>query len=197
MLQNVCLSPTRENNILGLIITHIIYSVEIEEPLANSDHNSVRIEMRIPVKRVNEYPRTIYLYSKGDYENINGELDQISLNKYDPNRDMDTNWRHFREVYQILINKYVPRKVIKVGQRFKAPWMKDSQAKRSKKKKRKLWLKYNTSGLNTDKYQYSYYVNEHKKNMYEAKGRYEGRLINSFKDNPKRFYNYARMFTKY
>ncbi len=147
MLQNVCLSPTRENNLLGLIITHIIYSVEIEEPLANSDHNSVRIEMRIPVKRVNEYPRTIYLYSKGDYENINGELDQISLNKYDPNRDMDTNWRHFREVYQILINKYVPRKVIKVGQRFKAPWMKDSQAKRSKNKKRKMWLKYNTSGL--------------------------------------------------
>ena len=99
MLQNVCLSPTRENNLLGLIITHIIYSVEIEKPLANSDHNSVRIEMRIPVKRVNEYPRTIYLYSKGDYENMNGELDKISLNKYDPNRDMDTNWRYFREVY--------------------------------------------------------------------------------------------------
>ena len=39
-----------------------------------------------------------------------------------------------------LIDKYVPRKVIKVGQRFKAPWMKDSQAKRSKKKKRKLCL---------------------------------------------------------
>ena len=60
---------------------------------------------------------------------MNEELDQTSLNKYDPNRDMVTNW------------------VIKVGQRFKAPWMKDSQAKRSKKKKRKMWLKYNTSGL--------------------------------------------------
>ena len=40
---------------------------------------------------------TIYLYSKGDYENINEKLDQI--NKYDPNRDMGTNWRRFREVY--------------------------------------------------------------------------------------------------
>ena len=86
--------------------------------------------------------------------------------------------------------------MIKVGQRFKAPWMKDSQAKRSKKKKRKMWLKYKASGLNTDKYQYRDYVNEHKKNMYKAKGRYEERLINSLKDNPKRFYNYTRMFTK-
>ena len=67
--------------------------------------------MRIPVKRVNEYPRTIYLYSKGDYENMNEELFQISLNEYDPNRDMDTNWRHVREVYHILIDKYVPRKL--------------------------------------------------------------------------------------
>ena len=128
----------------------IIHSVDIEELLANSDHNSVRIEMRIPVKRVNEYTRTIYLCSKGDYENMNEELDHISLNKYDPNRDVDTNWRHFREVYQVLIDKYVPIQVIKVGLRFKAPWMKDSQAKRSKKTKRKLWLKYKTSGLNTD-----------------------------------------------
>ena len=86
MLHNVYLSPSRGNNILDLIVTgnpDIIYSIEIEEPVANSDHNSVRIEMRIPVKRVNEYPRTIYLYSKEDYENMNEELDQISLNKYD------------------------------------------------------------------------------------------------------------------
>ena len=74
--------------------------------------------------------------------------------------------------------------------------MKDSRAKRSKKKKCKMWLKYKTSGLNTDKYQYRDYVNEHKKNMHEAKGRYEERLINFSKDNPKRFYNYTRMFTK-
>ena len=49
-------------------------------------------------------------------------------------------------------------------------------------------IMYKTSGLNTDKYQCRDYVNEHKKNMYEAKGRYEERLINFSKDNPKRFY---------
>ena len=54
----------------------------------------------------------IYLYSKGDYENMNEELYQISLDKYDPNRDIDTNWRHFREGYQILIDTCDPRKVI-------------------------------------------------------------------------------------
>ncbi len=69
-------------------------------------------------------------------------------------------------------------------------------SKTIKEEKRKLWLKYKTSGLNTDKYQYRDYVNEHKKNMYEAKGRYKERLINSLKDNPKRFFNYTRMFTK-
>ena len=39
-------------------------------------------------------------------------------------------------------------------------------------------------------------MNEHKKNMYEAKGRYEERLINSLKDNPRRLYYYTIMFTK-
>ena len=57
-------------------------------------------------------------------------------------------------------------------------------------------IMYKTSGLNTDKFQYRDYVNKHKKNMYEVKGRYEERLINFSKDNPNRFYNYTRMFTK-
>ena len=39
-------------------------------------------------------------------------------------------------------------------------------------------------------------MNEHKENMCEAKSRYEEILINSVKYNPKRFYNYTRMFTK-
>ena len=83
----------------------------------------------------------------------------------------------------MCIAEYFLNFSFKVGQRFKAPWMKDSQAKLSKKKPRKQWLKYKTSGLNTyGKYQYRDYVNEHKKNMYEAKGRYEERLINSLKD---------------
>ena len=39
-------------------------------------------------------------------------------------------------------------------------------------------------------------MNEHNNNMYEAKGRYEERLIKCSKDNPKRFYTYTRMFMK-
>ena len=58
-----------------------------------------------------------------------------------------------------------------------------------------MWLKYKTSGLTLT--HTKDYVNEHKKSMYEAKGRYEERLINSLKDNPKRFYNYTRLFTTY
>ena len=103
LLQNVCLSPTRGHSILALIITRnpdIIYSVEIEEQLANSDHNSVRIEMRFPIKRVNAYRRTIYLYSKEDYENMNEELDQISLNKYDPQQRHG----HKLETFQISVS---------------------------------------------------------------------------------------------
>ena len=69
-------------------------------------------------------------------------------------------------------------------------------SKKIKEEKRKMWLKYKTSELNTDKYQYRDYVNEHKNNMYEAKGRYEERLIYSLKGNPKRFNNYTRTFTK-
>ncbi len=115
MLQNVCLSPTRGNNILDLIITgnpYIIYSVEIEEPLANRDHNSVRIKMRFPVKRVNEYSRTIilYVYSKGDYENMNEELDQISLNKYDPQQRHGHKLETFQRSVSNLDRQIRPKK---------------------------------------------------------------------------------------
>ena len=70
-------SPTRKTNILDLVITNntdSIYEIDIVGPIGNSDHDTVIIEVRVPVIPRNRISRTIRLYSKADFKELNEEI---------------------------------------------------------------------------------------------------------------------------
>ena len=71
-------SPTRKTNILDLVITNntdSIYKIDIVGPIGNSDHDTVIIEVRLPVIPRNRISRTIMLHSKANFKELNEEIE--------------------------------------------------------------------------------------------------------------------------
>ena len=105
-------------------------------------------------------------------------------------------WTLFKEVYNNLIEKHVPHKLVKGDQRHGPPWVRYTSVKRAKKKSRKAFIKARTTGLESDHILYNNFLQENKHISSTAKAHYEQKLINDLPNNPKRFWNYSRHFTK-
>ena len=71
-------SPTRKTNILDLVITNntdSIYNIDIVGPIGNSDHDIVIIKVRVPVIRRYRISRTIMLYWKANFKELNEDIE--------------------------------------------------------------------------------------------------------------------------
>ena len=75
--------PTRGNSTLDLVFisdTSCIDKLVVEECFALSDYKSIKVLLRCPVSRITSQSRTVYLFSKSNYEAINTEIKtQIGL----------------------------------------------------------------------------------------------------------------------
>ena len=94
------------------------------------------------------------------------------------------------------MDKFVPVKIVKSGRRLKPPWTNFRSVKRAKKKKRSAATKANKSGLNAN---HELFIDSKKKvedTIYKAKADYESSRVQQIKTEPKKFYNYARHFTR-
>ena len=118
-LQQLVLKPTRGENILGLFLTSntdLIEDLVVDEPFSNSDHMSLNFNIKFLPPRIS-YEQRIYLYSKGDYESMNQEISLTSWNDLFRGKSVNQKWDIFKDNNNQLIDKYVPVKVIKQGQK--------------------------------------------------------------------------------
>ena len=111
-------------------------------------------------------------------------------------KDINENWEIFKEVYQSNIDSYVPSKMVNPGQRLLFPWVKYKSVTKAKRKSRNALIQAKLSGLNADKYIAEDTKKEVDSTVLAAKAHYENKLTSQIKEDPKRFYNYARHFTK-
>ena len=78
LLDQMVLSPTREMNILDLVLVNDpsqVADLQTLEHFGQSDHNMISFGLQCPIPRVFRAPRKILLYSKGDYEGLSSELE--------------------------------------------------------------------------------------------------------------------------
>ncbi|MEN8123308.1 MAG: hypothetical protein ABFS35_23425, partial [Bacteroidota bacterium] len=137
-----------------------------------------------------------YLYSKGDFNGLNNELESLDWRDKLTYSDINENWIAFKEEYNTLVNKYIPAKTVKRNKLNTLPWCRYKSVSKAKEKRRKLWIKYRKSKLNADKYIFENSKNELDSVLQKAKHHYENKLTEDLKTNPKRFWNYTRHFTK-
>ena len=199
LLEQIIDIPTRGANILDLAFVgdpSVVQSYDTLPPFGTSDHKVVTIDIRCMIPRITRSPRKIYLYSKGNYE----EMDQ-NLTKYDwddilKSKDVNVNWEMFKEIYQENIDLYVPTKMVKPGQRLIFPWVRYRSVRKSKNKTRKAKVRARVSGLSADQFLAEEAKVAEDASILAAKAHYENKLVGQIKDDPKRFFNYTRHFTR-
>ena len=154
------------------------------------------IELRIPTPRIALSERKIYLYSKGDYEAFSAEVKATDWNKILSTKNISEQWSIFKEKYDIWIDRFIPTKTVKTGKRHKPPWSRFKSVRKAKQMKRKAAVKARKSGLHAHHEQY-HQMKTHTDNVVKkAKVDYEANLIDQIKTEPKKFYNYARHFSR-
>ena len=199
LLTQIVDEPTRGRNILDLAFVGDLSAVddyEIIDPLGNSDHKSVVVNIKCVVPRVARSHRKVYLYSKGDYDNMNQSLKETDWGNTLNDKDLNANWKIFKQEYQDSLDRFVPAKMVKPGQRLGFPWTRYRSVKKAKIKCRKAKVKARISKLNADEAIAQRLKQDVDTTIEKAKSHYEEKLVTQIKDEPKRFYNYARHFSK-
>ena len=110
--------------------------------------------------------------------------------------NIEDNWSTFKMIYNNLVDKHIPFKYLVPGKHYKVLWLNDDIVKRAKAKRRKAKVNLNRTGLLADRLLHIQACNDYDSVVTRAKFRHETNLARHVNDNPKRFYNYAKTFTK-
>ena len=172
----------------------IVENFTIEHNFSTSNHKLMSVNINFfqpPVVK-----RKVYLYSKGDYVSIQEKVNNMDWNTLLSSNNIEDNWSTFKMIYNNLVDKHIPFKCLVPGKHYKVPWLNDHIVKRAKAKRRKAKVNLNRTGLLADKLLHIQACNDYDSAVTRAKFRHETNLARHVNDNPKRFYNYAKTFTK-
>ena len=198
-LSQVVSEPTRGNNILDLVFVtdpSQVISCKVLPSLGNSDHCVVKFESKLLIPRVNSEPRKVYLYSKGDYEGLNNHVKGTEWETLLDSDDIDQNWINFKIEYDKAIETFIPHKFVKAGQRLKLPWSRYKSVKKARAKHRSTQIRARETGLFSDKCLADEAKEHLDSTILQAKGHYENKIVEQSFENPKRFWNYARHYSR-
>ena len=129
-LQQMNMYPTRSHNILDLILTNAPESIHVSCVAPNSsdlssDHNLLLFDFKYHVKQLSRDLRTVFDYSKADWESLYKILSV-------QNDDIDQEWRNWSNRFLEIVSRHIPTKVIK--KRTSPPWF-DHEIRHLLKKK--------------------------------------------------------------
>ena len=187
--------PTRENNILDLVLTsdiNMIDHLEIREHLDNSDHNIITWKLICNIK-IQDNKELCRQYHRANYDDMRNWLNDVDWNNEFENLDVDEVWTRFCSIMNLAVEKFVPLEHKKTQKYPK--WM-NRDARRAQKYKSKMWIRYRESRTYNDLVEYKRAQNKAVKQYRKAKRKFEKKLSFDVKSNPKRFYSYIRSRTK-
>ena len=140
--------PTRGRSgqnpsILDLIISNdpnIVSHIRYEPLLGKSDHACLVFNINC-YKEAEESARKLYLYDKGEYENMTAELRNIDwIEKIGWITDPEEAYEVFTESLSSLCEKYIPTRTVGSGNKYEKNYDKDTV--RAIKKKHRAWQRY-------------------------------------------------------
>ena len=150
MLNQVVKEATRGKNTLDLVFVgdaSSVQAISVEENFGRSDHSVVYAEIQCPVPRIAYAKKKVYLYTKGEYDDLNDEIKTVVWSNILNSNNIVTNWSRCRRQYDDPVDKYVPSKMVNIGQRHKTPWTRYRSIAKAKTKCRKAKIEAKKSGL--------------------------------------------------
>ena len=95
MLNQVVKEATREKNTLDLVFVgdaSSVQAISVEENFGRSDHSVVYAEIQCPVPRIAYAKKKVYLYTKGEYDDLNDEIKTVVWSNILNSNNIETNW---------------------------------------------------------------------------------------------------------
>ena len=201
-IQDCCMvqsveQPTRGKNVLDLVFTtneNIITSCETVPGM--SDHQAVVTNINLKAKLTKQKPRTVYLYGKGNMENIKSDIRSLSDKfKEQPENSVNEMWDEFKTTLNDSINKNVPQK--QLSQRKNLPWL-TKEIKRKINQKRRAYRKMKRTNLVNDKQRFEKLRKEIKCDLRNEHNKYIENLFECKKtDDSKEQYSISKKFWSY
>ena len=107
--------PTREKNILDLILTTLSDQFQdVHSPDKLSDHDIVSGTLKIFIPPIKKHRRKVYLYQKGDYESMRKDTLEFAQEKYfnghSDTRSVQANFDLITSFIQDSADKHIPSK---------------------------------------------------------------------------------------
>ena len=104
--------PTREKNILDLILTTLPGQFQDVHSLDKlSDHDIVSGTLNIVIPQIKKKPRRkVYLYQNGDYESMRKDTLEFAKEKYSDTRSVQENFDLITSFIQDSADKHIPSK---------------------------------------------------------------------------------------
>ena len=200
---------TRSDNILDLVLTNntnvisMIRKIEVEAGLG--DHEMVRIELDLKLKRKKADKRKVFIRQKADEKGIKENILQFQQKFRDiKNRTVQEQWDCLEEeIKKKTKNKKKKKKTTMVRRvsstcskssstRHDLPWF-GRKHRRLTRCKQRLYYKAKASGLQKDWERYKVIQKTTRRSLQRAKRGYiSDHLANNTKDNPKAFWTFVK-----
>ena len=130
-MSQLCLVPTRESNILDLIITNqpeLVTLTEIYSPTdfgMSSDHNIIEFHFSCGCNAIHPNKRLIYDYRRANFDDLRKRLTEMDLVSLLTNNgtdcSIDIDWSTWKFAVMSAINEFIPAKC--VDSRRTPPWI--------------------------------------------------------------------------
>ena len=136
--------PTRVNNILDLVLSISIASVESGPSLADvgvpSDHYPVIFEIEVKLELKNAGKRHCYVFKNADFDSLNKDLSLLPLSagveEISTPEDLNEVWKQWSYLVFAAIDTHIPKAPRRGAN--KPPWINKELAKAINKKKKRF-----------------------------------------------------------
>ena len=189
--------PTRGENTLDIFMTNRPSLVNRCEAVPGiSDHDTaVFIDTDIIAKRQKTESRKVYLWKKGDFEQLHKEVEEFSenyVNTMSTNDPIDVLWDMIHSKLIAVMDKYIPSKM--KSPRFDQPWI-NRNIKRLANLKKKYFTRARDTNLKEDWAKYKELKKETQKKCKEAFSNYISTVIcetDESRQTNKKFWSYVK-----
>ena len=201
-LHQINIYPTRNNNILDLLITNIPELLCITDIITPdqmgicSDHNGLQFEIQMSVKAPPKLSRYVYDFPKGNIIGLRNKLvneDVLLSCISDSHEDLDLDWSLWKEKFMSTADKFIPKRKIK--DRNSPPWI-NAEIRHLLYKKETIRRKLRSNQNNHLKQSYRDIRALIKRQIQESRSSYFDKVGAEIDTNPKRFWSLIKAFTK-
>lgn len=187
-------SPTRNNNILDLVLTtneDLVENLIVNDEFSNSDHRAITFNLSFTSKKYNISNEKIPDFRIANFHKLREILANTDWNQLCNTDDINAEWKFFTEMYAKAVHECIPLRKRRKEHKRKPSWWTNEIANCLRDKKN-AHIRLKTSNNDEERAKFNDLRRKTKRLINQSKRSVELHIANQSKQNPKEFYRYIR-----